>query len=256
MRGSGGYDGGQPMVLPLTKIVKYLIIANVFVWLVLQIIVEGYIFPSLDLNLYFGLVPQNIFLNFFIWEFGSYMFLHDTSNIMHLVFNMFTLWWVGSELELKWGPKAFLSYYLTCGVGAGIIYFVGVLGYYFATGHVTPLQIPVVGASGAIFGLMLAYGILFGERQLLFMFVFPLKARYFIMILGGIELVMLLSRGVAGGAVANLAHLGGIVTGFIYLTIWARRQKRKNGGDGGGSGGKRKSNLKLVVNNDKPKYWN
>lgn len=251
MRGSGGQ---LPMVLPLTKMVKYLIIINVVIWVFFQIILEGYIFPDMNLTLWFGLVPQYIFLKFFVWQFGSYMFLHDTSNIMHLVLNMFTLWWIGSELEQKWGSKNFLSYYLTCGVGAGVIYFIGVLAYYFISGHVTPLQIPVVGASGAIFGLMLAYGILFGERQLLFMFIFPMKAKFFILILGAIELVMLMSQGIGGGKVANLAHLGGIIAGFIYLTVWAKREKRKKGG---GGDGKRKSNLKLVVNNDKPKkYWN
>jgi membrane associated rhomboid family serine protease len=249
MRGAGG---GQPMAMQLTRVVKYLIIANVGIWFFFQIILEGYIFPSLDLTLYFGLVPQNIFLNFFVWQFGTYMFLHDTANIMHLVFNMFTLWWIGGELEQKWGPKGFLSYYLTCGIGAGIIYFAGVLAYYLVTGHVTPLQIPVVGASGAIFGLMLAYGILFGERQLLFMFIFPMKAKHFIILLGAIELSMLMSQGIAGGKVANLAHLGGIISGFLYLHFWAKREKRK----GGGGDGKKKSNLKLIVNNDKPKYWN
>lgn len=246
--------GMQPTVMPLTKIVKYLIIANVGVWFFLQVILEGYLFPSLDLALYFGLVPQNVFLNFFVWQFGSYMFLHDTANVMHLVFNMFTLWMIGGELEQKWGSKGFLQYYLACGVGAALIYFIGVVGYYIATGHVTPLQIPVVGASGAIFGLLLAYGILFSERQMLFMFVFPIKAKWFVLILGAIEVSMLMSRGIAGGQVANLAHLGGLIAGFLYLTIWANLQKRKNG-DGGG-GGKRKSNLKLIVNNDKPKYWN
>ncbi len=252
MRNAG--MGGQPTVMPLTKVVKYLIIANVAVWLVLQVIVEGYIFPSLDLSLYFGLVPQNIFLNFFVWEFGSYMFLHDVSNPMHLVFNMFTLWMIGGELEQKWGSKGFLKYYLASGVGAAIIYFIGVVGYYAITGHITPLQIPVIGASGAIFGLLLAYGILFGERQMLFMFIFPIKAKWFVTIIGVIELSMLMSRGIAGGQAANLAHLGGIVAGFLYLTIWANREKRnKGGGDGSG---KKKSNLKLIVNNDKPKYWN
>ncbi len=243
------------MVLPLTKMVKYLIIINISIWLVLQIIIEGYIFPSLNLSLYFGLVPQNIFLNFFVWEFGTYMFLHDVGNPMHLIFNMFTLWMIGGELELKWGSKNFLKYYLGCGIGAGIVYFLGVVGYYFATGHITPLQIPVIGASGAIFGILLAYGILFAERQMLFMFIFPIKAKWFVTILGAIELSMLMSRGIGGSKVANLAHLGGLLVGFIYLTVWANIQKGKSGG--GGSGGRKKrSNLKLIVNNDKPKYWN
>jgi len=251
---------GQASMMPLTKVVKYLIIINIAVWFVFQILIEQYIFPNFDFTLYFGLVPQNIFLNFFVWQFGSYMFLHDTSNIMHLMFNMFTLWWVGSELELKWGSKKFLSYYLACGIGAGLIYFIGVFLYYLTSGNVIPLQIPVIGASGAIFGLMLAYGILFGDREVLFMFVFPMKARMFIAVLGFIELSMLLSQGLAGGHVANLAHIGGIISGYIYLTIWARLEAKKKGGGGGGRGGgsAKKSNLRLIVNNDnsKPKYWN
>src|SRR5690606_26285883 len=229
------------------------------IWLVFQIILEGYIFPSLNLSLYFGLVPQNIFLNFFVWEFGTHMFLHDIANPMHLIFNMFTLWMIGGELEQKWGSKNFLKYYLASGIGAAVIYFIGVVGYYFATGHITPLQIPVIGASGAIFGMLLAYGILFAERQMLFMFIFPIKAKWFVTILGAIELSMLMSRGIGGSKVANLAHLGGLLAGFIYLSVWANIQKRKGGGgSSGGSGKKRSSNLKLIVNNDKtkPKYWN
>jgi len=248
---------GQPSVLPLTKVVKILIVINVAIWFVFQILFEQYLFPSFDFTLNFGLVPQNIFLNFFIWQFGTYMFLHDTANIMHLVFNMFTLWWVGSELEQKWGPGKFLSYYLTCGVGAGVIYFIGSFLYYFITGNAFALQIPVIGASGAIFGLMLAYGILFGDREVLFMFIFPMKARMFIIILAVIEISMLLSQGLAGGRVANLAHLGGIVTGYIYLVLWTRIKRGGGGGRSSGGSGMKKSKLKLIVNNDStPRTWN
>lgn len=252
---NSNYGSGQPAVMPLTKVVKYLIIANVTIWLFFQVILEGYFSFNFDMTVYFGLVPQNIFLNFFVWEFGTYMFLHDVTNPMHLVFNMFTLWMIGGELEQKWGSKGFLKYYLASGIGAAVIYFVTVVGYYFMTGHVTPMQIPVVGASGAIFGLLLAYGILYSERQMLFMFMFPIKAKWFVTVIGLIELSMLMSRGLAGGQVANLAHLGGLLAGFLYLKFWADRERR-NKGDGGSSGGKKKSNLKLIVNNDKPKYWN
>lgn len=249
------YRPQAQMVLPLTKIVKYLIIANVGIWFVFQVIIEGLLFPNLDLTLYLGLVPQLVFLDFYVWQPFTYMFFHASGDIWHLVFNMFTLWWVGSELEAKWGAKPFLKYYLTCGVGAGVVYFIGVLIFAAITGQVQPLQIPVIGASGAIFGLMLAYGILFGERQLLFMMLFPIKARYFIMLLAAIEVSMLLTQGIGGGKVANLAHLGGIIVGFIYLTIWTRiSQNKRNAGTGGG----KKSRLTLIVNNDKnkPKYWN
>jgi len=239
-------------MLPLTPVVKKLIIICVCVWFFLQVIVEQFVFPSLDLSYYFGLVVENIFTKFFVWQFVSYMFLHDSQGVMHLVFNMLALWWIGSELEQLWGSRKFLIYYLVCGIGAAVIYFVGSLAYYFVTDHYAPLQVPVVGASGAIFGLMLAYGIFFGDRVIYFMFLFPMKSRYFIMLLGAIEVVMLLNQGLGAGKVANLAHLGGIVSGFIYLMLWTRIK-----GSGKVKEAGKKSKLKLVVNNEsKPKYWN
>jgi len=125
--------------------------------------------------------------------------------------------------------------------------------YYFISGNALPLQAPVVGASGAVFGLMLAFGMIFGERTIFFMMIFPMKAKYFVMLLGAIELVSLLSSGF-GSNVANLAHLGGIVAGFLFLifyTKWQGRRVRKRTKRHGRS-------LKLVVDNERknPRYWN
>ena len=133
--------------------------------------------------------------------------------------------------------------------------------YYLVTGSPLPMAMPVIGASGAIFGLMLAYGILFGERVILFMFLFPMKAKYFVMLLGLIELFNLMKDGFGSG-VSNLCHLGGLVAGYIYLVVWTRI-KRQGGGSGKGSGKKRRNrgNLRLVINNKEsegsgPRYWN
>ena len=115
------------------------------------------------------------------------MFVH-AMGVFHILFNMLVLWWFGAELELRWGSRFFLTYYLVCGVGAGAIYLIGTLGYALITGNVLPLAVPLVGASGATYGLLLAYGILFGERIIYFMMLFPMKAKYFTMIIGAVEL--------------------------------------------------------------------
>lgn len=240
----------------LSFMMKCLIGANVFIWLVLQILVEGY--GGVPFNKYFALFPGKVLLEGAVWQVVTYMFLHSLQ-VSHVVFNMLMLWFIGGELEQRWGPRFFLGFYFATGVGAALIYCAGVGAYATITGNHQGLVIPVVGASGAIFGLLLAYGILFGERVIHFMMIFPMKAKIFVLILGGIEAISLVSSGVAGGDVANLAHLGGLVSGYFSLVgsnylqryLWNRKSK------------KRGRNLRLVVNNeqnrdknDGPKYWN
>ncbi len=246
------------MVMPLTKIVKWLIIINMSVWLFGVLIFQNLVMGDASLFLYLGLIPEKMINSFWIWQPLTYMFIHS-QGVMHVVFNMVMLWWLGSELEQRWGSKFFLTYYLVSGAGAGILYLLAVLGYFLITNNFVPLTIPVVGASGAIFGLLVAYGILFGERLVFFMMLFPMKARYFVMLLGGIEFVMLLESGFRGD-IANLAHLGGIASGFLFLWGYNRYQSRRVR-----KGTQRHGRqLKLVVNNnpqdeDKqkgPRYWN
>lgn len=247
------------MMVPVTPVVRWLIGINVFVWLVLQVIVEGYILSQPYITYVFGLVPENVFTKFFIWEPITYMFLHSR-NVFHIVFNMLLLWWLGSELEQRWGSRFFLIYYLATGLGAGLIYVLTTLLYAIIKGPTALLTIPVVGASGAIFGLLLAYGIIFGERVVYFMMVFPMRAKYFVMILGAVEVATLMNNGMGGGDVANLAHLGGLASGFLFLKGYTRLQQRRwrKQSDRRGRG------LKLVVNNDRkddekgggPRYWN
>ncbi len=188
------------------------------------------------------------------------MFLHS-KGVFHVLFNMLVLWWFGYELEARWGTKFFVTYYFTCGIGAGLIYLAGSLAYYWFTGDATSLMAPLVGASGATYGLLLAFGILFGERIMYFMMLFPMKAKYFVLIIGLVEFVTLLDSGM-GSQTANLAHLGGIAVGFLFLTVVASYRARGKSPGGGNRGRK----LKLVVNNDRrsdepknpnePRYWN
>ena len=263
-RGGGGGGGGYPpqmqfsMMVPVTPVVRWLIGISVGCWLILQVIVEGYVLGSRDITWTMGLVPHNLLSKFYVWELFTYMFLHS-QNVFHIVFNMLLLWWLGSELEQRWGSRFFLLYYLVSGVGAGIIYGAVVLIHGVIAGPSAVWTTPVVGASGAIFGLMLAYGIIFGERIVYFMMVFPMRAKWFVTILGAVEVVTLLNNGIGGGDVANLAHLGGLASGFLFLQVYTRFQQRRwrKQTDRRGRG------LKLVVNNDKkdekgggPKYWN
>lgn len=241
----------------LTPAVKWLIVANVAIWLCCQLLLEGY--GGVAFTRYFALYPGKFFYEFFLWQPLTYMFLH-TIQVTHILFNMLMLWFIGVELEARWGKRFFVSYYLICGAGSAVIYSFIMVIYSAVTGSHTGLVVPVIGASGAIFGLLLAYGILFGDRTMYFMMVFPMKARFFVMILGAIEVVSILTAGVNGGEVANLAHLGGLASGYLTLITWAKIQKshQKKQSKKKGSG-----KLRLVVDNDKPsrderdpKYWN
>lgn len=253
------YQTPQMQIAPMTKMVKALIIVNVVVWafcLIMQYFGGG----SGSAMEYIGLVPARVIEQFWIWQFFTYMFVHF--GVSHIFFNMLVLWWCGGELEQRWGPKFFLSYFLVCGAGAGFIYVLGTLGYYLFTGKVLNLASPLVGASGATYGLLLAYGLIFGDRVIHFMMLFPMQARWFVAILGAIELMTLLDSGAGGqtSQTSNLAHLAGIGVGFVYLAIVARYRAR--GSKKGGKDGRR---LKLVVDNERrkpaepgqgPKYWN
>ena len=240
-------------VIPLTPIVKKLIIINVSIWVGLILIVQSFFMNQDYIFFWFGMQPIRLISDFWLWQPVTYMFLHSR-DLFHVLFNMLFLWWLGSELEQRWGSRFFLTYYIACGIGAALIYMVVIFTYYLLTGNVGPLQNPVVGASGAVFGLLVAYGILFGERTVYLFFMFAMKAKYFVLILGGIEIVTLLNSGFNSN-VANLAHLGGIVAGFVFLVTWTRfkgwRVRKLTG--------KRGRRLKLVIDNKKtkgPKYWN
>ena len=162
----------------------------------------------------FALWPFNV--NFAPWQLLTYGFMHDTNSLNHILFNMFGLWMFGRDLERIMGPARFLTYYLTCVVGAGIVQLIVTT----VTGDVYP----TVGASGGVFGILLAYGMAFPNRMVMLLFPpIPMKAKYLVIIFGALELYL----GVSGRSpgVANFAHLGGMLFGFLLIQKW-RLQRR------------------------------
>lgn len=242
-------------MMPLTPVVKRIMIVTLIIWFTLQIVV-GALF-KINLWQSLALYPSQVIENFYLWQLVTYMFLHSLSPF-HILFNMLMLYFFGTELEKHWGARFFTIYYFASGIGAAILYCIGVAIYAAVTSVRTPLVIPVLGASGALFGLLLAYGIIYAERVIYFMGMFPMKAKYFVLIAGGIDFASMLSSGFAGTEVAYLAHLGGIVAGYITLKIHTQmklkqvmsKMRKKN------------SSLRLVIDNEKsykeddPKYWN
>ena len=187
---------------PLTPAVKALLIANT-VMFVATFVVAG--LPRL-----LGLHPPTVLTGFAIWQLVTYLFLHGS--FFHLLFNMLTLWMFGVELERMWGTKYFTQYYFIAGIGAGVTQMIlGILPFEFAESFYSSVTI---GASGAIYGLLLAYAMYFPNRPIYMYFVFPVPARIFVAILGAISLLSAMS---GGGGVAHTAHLGGIAAGYLYL---------------------------------------
>ena len=254
------YNSHQVNLPAVTPMVKKLLIVTSVIWLVLQMVLDSSLFLQGFVLQNFSLVPGKVIYDFSIWQPLTYMFLHSTEHLTHIIFNMLLLWMLGGELEQRWGSRFFLAYYLVSGVGAALIYTVVSFIYASVTGNPEALIIPVIGASGAVFGLMLAYGILFGERIIYFMMIFPMKAKYFVTLLGVIELITLFNAGVGGGKVATLAHLGGLISGFLFLFFWTK-SKQRNWRLGKVGRGKNKRSLHIVKeenesSTDGPKYWN
>ncbi len=182
--------------------VKWLIIINTAVF-VLSFL--GGSSVQSHMETLFGLVAAGVVQNLYVWQIFTYMFLHG--GVLHLLFNMLTLWFFGTQLEQDWGTRRFLKYYFYCGLAAGICVLVAdiLAGHWF---------IPTIGASGAIFGVLVAFGVLYPNQTVLMNFLFPIKAKYMVMIYAGIE-VLFTFRPEAG--VSNIAHLGGMAFGYLYL---------------------------------------
>jgi membrane associated rhomboid family serine protease len=156
-----------------------------------------------------GLQPAAVIHSFAVWQLATYMFLHG--GVFHIVFNMLALWMFGAELERTWGTRYFLKFYFVTGIGAGVL---TVLFSLLPFGFARQLQeVHVIGASGAIYGLLLAYAIYFPERPIL-LIVFWVPARLCVTILGAIAVFASLSE---AGGVANATHLGGLLVGYLYL---------------------------------------
>jgi membrane associated rhomboid family serine protease len=194
----------------LTPAVKRIIIACVGVFILQQFI------PSFDYL--FGLVPRLV-SHGFVWQLATYMFLHG--GIFHIFFNLLIFWMIGSALESYWGSRLFLRYFFICGVSAGVVTWL----VHWGSPTIT------IGASGAIYGLLLAYGLLFPDAVIYLYFFIPIRAKYLAIILGGIEFFSSISRG--GDGIAHVTHLAGLVAGYIYLrgsdrlTWWRGKVRRR-----------------------------
>jgi len=184
--------------------VKWLLISNTIVFVLSSVLGQtsfGEIF-----NL-FALVPRAVVFHLAIWQLATYLFLHG--GVWHLLFNMLTLWMFGATLERDWGTRKFLKYYFLCGIGAGLcdVTVNALMGNWNTS---------TIGASGAIYGVLLAFGVLYPETTILFLFVFPIQAKYFVMIYGAMALLGSLN---INSGVSNVAHLGGMLFGLLYLKV-------------------------------------
>ncbi|HTT64418.1 MAG TPA: rhomboid family intramembrane serine protease [Bryobacteraceae bacterium] len=190
---------------------KWLLISNTAMFVVMFLLARDETLIT-DIFDVLALSPYHILHNFWIWQLATYLFLHG--GIWHLLVNMFTLWMFGITLERDWGTRRFLKYYFLCGIGAGCCDVIvnALLG---RAALPPPYGISTIGASGAIYGLLLAFGVLYPDVTILFAFLFPIKAKYFVMIYGAIELLAAL--GTRNTGVSNIAHLGGMIFGLLYL---------------------------------------
>jgi membrane associated rhomboid family serine protease len=178
--------------------VKWLIAVTCAVY-ILQLLFVNTAFLSI-----FQLLPWDVLHRAKIWQLASYMFLHGS--ITHILFNMLMLWMFGAAVEQTWGTRRFLQYYFVCGIGAAVCLVVANL-------TIGDVRQPTIGASGAIYGLLIAFGMLFPDQEILLFFLFPVRAKYAVMIFAAIEFFALPQ----GGPVSHLAHLGGMLVGYIYI---------------------------------------
>lgn len=240
-------NGSGRSILGLPPVVKNILLLNVLMFLAYW---SGSRFFNIDLN---GLLGLYFFKseNFKPVQLLSHMFMH--ANFWHIFFNMYALFIFGVVLENVWGPKRFLIFYLVCGFGAALVHeSVLAIEYsklahalspdslqlvlkegtgYFNDGKAFTdptmknlqylLNIPTVGASGAIFGILLAFGMLFPNTQLMIIFPpIPIKAKYFVIIYGGIELFLAITQ--PGSSIAHAAHIGGMLFGYILIRYWRK----------------------------------
>jgi membrane associated rhomboid family serine protease len=188
--------------VPVPRGVKILLITNVALFFLPALVgIRG---PELVTN--FGLIPDEVFGRGKLWQLFTYMFLH--ASIFHVGFNMLMLWMFGSSVEHAWGTRDFAIFYTICGVGAALTQ--------WGVDQIWNSSAPMIGASGAVYGLMLAYALMYPDRVIMVGLIFPLKMRYFMWILVGISLISGLGRR-PGDSVAHFAHLGGILFGWLYL---------------------------------------
>ena len=178
--------------------VKFLLIVNIVVFVLVEFSGQrSLLFRT------FGLVPSLVWSKFKIWQLFTYLFIHG--GIFHIFFNMFVLWMFGKDLESQWGKMEFLLFYFVCGIGAGLITVL------FSVNSI----VPIVGASGAIYGLLLAYGFTYPNQMVYMYGLFPLKVKYMVLGLGAIAFFASLSASQSN--VSHITHLSGMIIGLIFI---------------------------------------
>lgn len=217
-------------------VTRNLIFINLIVWLAQLVLPKSLGFDITDwgaLHFYYGSAAH-------FYQYITYMFLHSTDSLMHILNNMFMLWMFGSVIERYWGPKRFLIYYLITGITAAltqqIVWAIDLSSvtsgaYQFVNlgnNQIIPaaefLNMPTtVGASGAVFGLLLAYGMLFPNSEMYYLFLpIPIKAKYIVLLFGAYELFSGVHA--TGSNVAHFAHLGGMIGGIVLILLWRRKK--------------------------------
>lgn len=185
---------------PMTPVLRVFIYANIAIFVFTMLLTEQ---GRMQFFTMFGLVPEIFWDRLYIWQLVSFNFLH--SGLSHIFFNLFALWVFGGELEKKFGSRRFAIFMAISGIGGGISMLMTSPG----------MQIPVVGASGIVYGVLLAYGLTYPNRIVYLYFLIPIKVKTLVIIFGGIEIISSISGSNTG--VAHLAHLGGMVFGYLYL---------------------------------------
>jgi hypothetical protein len=220
---------GRFQVLPV--VIKNLIIINALVWLA-QITVGRDLISIEDLfALHHFSSPYYHF-----WQFITYMFLHSSESFFHILFNMFALWMFGSTLENLWGPARFLAFYIVCGLGAGITqalaltYDISQYNTAYELGQISVdqlymlINVPTLGASGAVMGIFAAFAYTFPNSQMIILPIpFPIKAKWALLGLAVLDIVGGLSSESTG--IAHFAHLGGAAVGIVIVLIWNRKNR-------------------------------
>ncbi len=179
--------------------IKSLIIANVAGFLIAKLV-------GAQIYDLFGLVPQHLIFDRWVWQPFTYLFLHG--NLWHLIFNLFALWMFGMPVESEWGATEFLKYYFLCGLGAAL-----------TSAALAPHSaVPVIGASGPVYGLLVAFAMLYPDAVVYLYFLIPIRAAHMAILFGALEFF----AGAAGTTpgIARFAHFGGMVTGYLYIRWW------------------------------------
>jgi len=218
-----GYGrGGIQLGGFVTPGLKWILIANAVMFVLYFLSRAASIYPLLYVFDALSLIPSWVLLGA-LWQPFTYLFLHDPTGFGHVLFNSLVLWMFGVHLERTWGTRKFLEFYFFCGVGAGLCD-VAMRGLLTVGGPVLPdflaqsgvgMHIPTIGNSGAVYGVLMAFGLLFAESTIYFWMLFPIPARIFVLILGTMSFLMFFES--PGSGVSHVAHLGGMLFAWTYI---------------------------------------